>query len=683
MTGWPWPLDAVQNFFEGLWNWVSEAVNAAGRWVYTNVVNALNWVKERIVEAFTVIGNNFLNALNVAFKSLSAGINWLGGQLSKGLTWLGEKITGGITWLGQKVWDGLVWVKDRIGEGLGFVVKNVSDGVNTVINTVSNGVGWLAGTIGGAISEAVGTIGKWVSDALSGVVSALGQALASFGNWVLSNLMNIGSTIGKFLTKDAIPALWNLIKGVGEFFGGLFTKGFSEIWKLITGVKIGGAPAKGMTVQTLTFGGAELKGFDAGGMLDSALNVLKTLVMTLIPIGLAFVAGELVHPLKELGLGHLSAILFDVAGYKQIVSDIMASITYVTTVLPLRSALMAVAQPLLPREEEVLQFIERGVLNHNEFITVMNRLGFQDYWAELFWASHWKMPYFEYLQPMFWRGLIDEKKFREALKYNAYPDEFIKAFEGLIWRIPPISDLIEFVVHEVITPEKFYELSKKQGFSRQFAEWYWENHWKLPSFSNVREAFWRGIITEEEFRKYIMWHDYKPEPRAGISKSDRDIMNELSYNLPDKIDARWMLETGEITAEELRDLYARQGLHPDWQDKVASAVIKEIFRSEVETIVREAMYDYRDGWLTRKKYLQILDELGLPDPLKQYWIKRGDMLAAREAKKELEKIYVESFRLGYITEDELRSYLLDLGKDPNYVERLIYQETLRKIGRGG
>jgi len=164
--------------------------------------------------------------------------------------------------------------------------------------------------------------------------------------------------------------------------------------------------------------------------------------------------------------------------------------------------------------------------------------------------------------------------------------------------IPPISDLITMVVREVIPPERFYVEMPKKGFSAEWARNYWEMHWILPAFGSVREAMWRKIISEDEYRKYVVWHDYKPEPRPGIAKSDQEIMFELSFELPGRIDVRWMAEWAVIDYLMHLQLTRMRGIHPDWAPKVVEAERINVFREHYDRIRSVLIRRYREGFIS-------------------------------------------------------------------------------------
>ncbi len=420
--------------------------------------------------------------------------------------------------------------------------------------------------------------------------------------WLIENITEVGGRVAGTLSSAVLPTIIDGLKFLSDFFSGLFINSVTQILYLIN------PQAKRVPEETL----------------DLMLRIPSTLFGIFMPLAIAAIAGELVHPLKQMGLPQLSAMAFEMAGFRRIIDDIMSAIVYVSTVLPLRYALMAVYTPRLPREEEILMFTQKGVLDYDKFKIVMHKLGYADDWVDLYWKTHWFKPRFDDLRELLRRGAINEDQFRDALRYNAIPDEYIEAYRQIVptlptesnlktyflrgyidettakdylkkhgytddhikwemdswWIIPGVRDLITFVVREVIKPEDFYDWSKKQGLSEYWAKNYWEAHWVLPSFENLREAFWRGIISEEEFRKYIVWHDYKPEPRPGISKSDQEIMRELSYVLPGRIDLRWMWRWGVIDYDEYKDILRMLGVHPDWIERVALAETRNALEAE-------------------------------------------------------------------------------------------------------
>jgi len=179
--------------------------------------------------------------------------------------------------------------------------------------------------------------------------------------------------------------------------------------------------------------------------------------------------------------------------------------------------------------------------------------------------------------------------------------------------IPGMSDLIRFVVREVITPEEFYEVGKLMGYSEKWTRAYWDAHWRLPAPDLLRGAWLRGIISLEEYEKFLVWHDYSPSPRPGISKSDLAIFREMQYDLPGKIDVRWMFRWGLIDVKDVSDLLKKAGLHPEWADKVAQAYTKQQFDADIERVRSVLVRLFERGHITEEELTSRLRELGFPD----------------------------------------------------------------------
>jgi len=706
-----------------------------------------------------------------------------------------EPVWNAIQGAGKWIWDGLSnFVKDPVGA--------LSDGWN-----------WITSNVKTMFDGALGTIGEWVSGALKGVASALGGALQQLVAWIWQGLQQ----------------LWNVISGainwfknnVGGFFHGIITGFFRQIesWfapktptkEMIQPIQ------KALENYRKRLEDVIRKAAESPINLDKLhVNAITAAVeaagaaLTIYGIATAIDAS---HPMKDWGMKDLTKAIVAWTGLD-----------------------IAIAAPLRIMHEEGIQEGLRQFFRRQFRFTLPDEGDLRTYYL---------------------RGYVTEADVRDVLARFGYEDKWIDA-EIKSWQIiPGVSDLITFVVREVISPEDFYGWAAKQGLSEYWAKNYWEAHWRLPSFENLREAWWRGIITEEEFRKYVVWHDYKPEPRPGISKSDLDIMNELSYELPGKLDLRWMWRWGKISEDEFRRLLAKTGIHPDYLDAVADAYmanelldernrfattletlysagkiseeefrrkmaeigfspreidlradraqyiikgrkaeeeavqtgretadekrrlatileklaysdvislddfrsrLKELgytedeislridivnaqkqylsskvkapepkrlsltdlryaweygliddlelrkgaelegytpedvelavrveqikaLRTEIESVVREAMYDYRDGWLTRREFIDLMQYLGLPERLQDYWLARADMLAEREAREEEYKILLESYRLGIIDESTFRSELRRLGMRSDKIERVIYLENLRKAGK--
>jgi len=218
----------------------------------------------------------------------------------------------------------------------------------------------------------------------------------------------------------------------------------------------------------------------------------------------------------------------------------------------------------------------------------------RQYWNQAYTPA---IPSVEDATRMLWRQKITAPEFDLVLKKWGYGSPYAEGYKALTENLPGSGDLILMVVREVITPEDFYVVMGLQGFSKMWAVNYWEAHWILPPPERTRTAFLRKQISEAEYRKFLIWYDFKPEPRPGVSLSDVDIMLLTQYDLPGRIDTRWLLEWGEITPEQGVDLVKAAGFEPGWASRLVRVYLLNQVREElgkVRTVYEKAL---REGFL--------------------------------------------------------------------------------------
>jgi len=330
-----------------------------------------------------------------------------------------------------------------------------------------------------------------------------------------------------------------------------------------------------------------------------------------------------------------------------------------------------------------------------QIINIATRLGLSDSWVQDWGGFHglspeWitslivaqqSIPSPETLFNLHARGVMDWAELLGWLQKSGLRTELIPKIVAMYDQIPGPSDLIRFVVREVISPEEFVQWMAKQRYSQYWASAFWEAHWVLPSLGDLREAMWRGIISYAEYAKFIVWHDYKPEPRPGISTSDRDIIFQLSFKLPGRIDARWMLRWGLISQADLLKLALAEGLHPEWAPKVATAEFLNNLLDE-RTLVRNAYLKlYKIGALTRDQLYQSLRELYFSAEEAEWICLRAELETEADELEDMVKAACDAFRRDLLQEGELFTLLTRWGIRPDRAEHIVRRESFKKLPR--
>jgi len=639
-----------------LWNWVSTAAHNAVRWLWNQISSGIETLKRRLSEGWSWISEKvrgFIDALKAFIRS--------------GWEWIVDAIKGVITPIKTFLASRIDWVRERVSEalkGLGEKLKNILEHLKTALlknigerlKVFKRHLDRLWDKIGGIPGAVLSGVMAQIGDLLRGMGAALGETFKGFFNWILKRLiwiaqMVIGVVTGVMgaIRRPMATVTRNLIEGLTH----AVTPG-SPAPEIQTAVAVF-AEAFRRRIEELTEA-AYRSPVTPEALIAQASATMATCIGAEVAGEVGGTAADQAHPVKNIGFRNIVRGVIRAIGVWELVAAISLMPAREGLLTPLRYIYRERFTPFIPRSEELINMRIRGILMAEEYLTSMRKQGLDDDWStKLETAAYW-VPGFGELREMRWRDLIPKEKLIEALEFRGVRRDFVDPYLGLIERIPGPADLIRFVVREVIKPELFTELMIKQGYTAVTAGWFWDAHWVLPPPERTRIAFLRGRITEEAYKKFLVWYDYSPEPRPGIGVSDVEIMLETQYDLPGRIDARWLYRWGYIGVDGIADLLAKAGLHPEWVPQVAEAYAKVQLEPEIGRLITNAKADYRDGLITREVLEEDLRVLGIPEHEIPYHVADAEHDRVRRIKRDMLEYYEDAFLKDLITEDELLSY---------------------------
>ena len=179
-----------------------------------------------------------------------------------------------------------------------------------------------------------------------------------------------------------------------------------------------------------------------------------------------------------------------------------------------RFQLREVFQPI--RRAELLQGEARPVFNH-----YMQERGFNEYWADSFWAAHWVLPSIGQLNEMLFRGIIDREEWERFVRFNDFDPSSIPRLGEIIFNTYTRVDVRRMADLGVLTEDEQLQAYADLG---NFAET------EVRADGRIRAVF-------------------KPNPDFTVDKAQGLVVFTRLFNaLPD---LRARFKNGWISQEEL------------------------------------------------------------------------------------------------------------------------------------
>lgn len=238
--------------------------------------------------------------------------------------------------------------------------------------------------------------------------------------------------------------------------------------------------------------------------------------------------------------------------------------------------------------------------------------------------------------------------------------------------IPGPGDLVNMVVKEAFVeelrtpaPETFAKFMKEHGFSKFWSDTWWTAHWNPIGFDRIIEMFHRGIIDEADFIRRLILLDFRPD--------DTEIMKELIFKLPNRLEARIMSRFGLLTDDQLDRILEAEGILPEFKPALKT-MFQEFNLTNIFTRTESAATSaYEKGLIDESKFSELMKQIKRPPGVIEADLALGRFKRDLEFREIQVKAVEKALKRGQITPELAEDRLLQTGMDQEFIKFLMAQ----------
>lgn len=336
---------------------------------------------------------------------------------------------------------------------------------------------------------------------------------------------------------------------------------------------------------------------------------------------------------------------------------------------------------VLPSIDTLVSMQYREVISEHEYTNRARQLGFEETISAQILATSKRMLDGESYVRLWRRGHLSETDLDTDLRSIHFTDGDITKIKQVTEFFPQPQDLVRFAVREVYNETirskfgmdedisgKFLEEASKAGLQPEQAKNFWASHWDLPSVQQVFEMYHRDVIEKPEMDMALKALDIMPFWRTALTK--------IAYRPLTRVDIRRMHDLGLLDRDGVKERYQHIGFSPDDAELMTQFTMR--FNADDTTGISRGsiVKAFKDGLLSSAELTQMLTDIGYSEDVVSFWVTIAEFESAQESIDDNKAKLFERYRVGAITQEDLRRGLGFRGVPATYVDTQLAKAEL-------
>ena len=709
-------IQQLINYIFRIRDWILEqATNAIQNWWY-GIQYTFFWIRDKVYE----IWNKLWTIASDVYHNVSQALEGLVYRITSYIGPFFNQLPGMLGGLGNNIWNWLISVRDTITQTLWPWIQDLGSKIGGWFNEqFQHFITWWNGFTAN-FQEWIGNLGPWFSDLRKNILNIPGLLLAGIGDVA----KGIWDKVTEWLEKDIKEAVEEMEKAesIEEVARGSPFWGILARWGIALLPLIWAALRKWLP-QIALFGGilalektgkledlvekyvtpafvSILDHFEAMGPMapqpggDIAIPLTKVLTTTITGLSAFVLAGGVIGIFKQMGLGVVSAMIYDLVSFRTLTAAFMTSLAAVYIAEPVKYYYQSLARPYLPALGHALSLAGEYALvpqaklgpgavsleqldgvneeNRRAFLDIIKYLGYSDEWGlKLYELADAPAKYFS-LRAMADSGFWDEGYFISELLNSGYNIATIKNMVEMFRRFSlgevkgVMLPLALTRYREGFTDEatlrtelSFLGLPEPKHELWVFAaNLSYQSDYASDMLGAYRDMYKKDMIDEADFRGLLRGLGIRPEKVEGYVLR----ANATKFK-PPKVKARvayYATDEGEIKLRTAKEEFRRDII-------TAEQLYTQLVDLEMEATMAKAIVDNE---VLLKEIPKLPPPKLPPTPVPYYLTDEGGIKM---------KTVTEAYRRGLITAQELYAELIKLEMEPALTEAYVQYEIIRQI----